>query len=86
MAGHTFNGAFICLYLRSPGIDSDESIPPAYVTWRVSSMTNRVVVPARQAGNRFLSSLKCLQIRAQDTSRHREIKILRRLRTLQSYE
>ncbi len=28
-------------------------------------MTNRVLVPARQAGNRFLGSLKGLQIWAQ---------------------
>jgi hypothetical protein len=27
-------------------------------------MTNRVVVPARRAGNRFMGSLKGLQIRA----------------------
>jgi hypothetical protein len=27
-------------------------------------MTNRVIVPARQDGNRLLGSLKCLQIRA----------------------
>jgi hypothetical protein len=47
-----------------PGIYSEESIQPAYVAWRVGT-TNRVVVPARQAGNRFLDSLKDLQIRAQ---------------------
>ncbi len=45
--------------LRSPEIDSKESIPPAYVAWQA------VVVPARQTGNRFLGSLKGLQIRAQ---------------------
>ncbi len=45
-----------------PGIDSEESIPPAFVLWRART-TNRVVVPARQAGNRFLGSLKGLQIR-----------------------
>jgi hypothetical protein len=56
--------ARICKRLRSPGTDSEESIPPAYVAWRVST-ANRVVVPARQAGNRFLGSLKGLQIRAQ---------------------
>ncbi len=39
----------------------EESIPPAYVAWRAGT-TNRVVVPARQAGNRFLGSLKGLQI------------------------
>jgi hypothetical protein len=42
-----------------------ESLPPAYVApWRAGT-TNRVVVPPRQAGNRFLGSLKGLQIRAQ---------------------
>jgi hypothetical protein len=46
-----------------PGIDSEDSIPPAYVAWRAIT-TNRVVVPARQAGNRFLGSVKGLQIRA----------------------
>ncbi len=45
-------------------IHSLESIPPAYVAWRVFT-SNRVVVPARQAGNQFLGSLKGLQIRAQ---------------------
>jgi hypothetical protein len=35
----------------------------AYVAWRASTST-RVVVPARQAENRFLGSLKGLQIRA----------------------
>jgi hypothetical protein len=43
---------------RFRGIDS-----AAYVPWRAST-TNRVVVEASQAGNRFLSSLKGLQIRA----------------------
>ncbi len=50
--------------LRSPGIDSEETIPPAYVSWQART-ANRVLVPARQAGNRFLGSLKGLQIRAQ---------------------
>ncbi len=31
----------ICKCLRSPGIDSEESIPPAYVAWRAGT-TNRV--------------------------------------------
>jgi len=39
-------------------IDFMKSIPRA-------STSNRLVVPARQAGNRFLGSLKGLQIRAQ---------------------
>jgi hypothetical protein len=51
--------AQICERLRGPGIDSKESIPPAYVAWRVSTI-NRVVVPARQAGNRIKGSLKGL--------------------------
>jgi hypothetical protein len=47
--------ARICKRLRSP----------AYVlAWRADT-TNRVVVPAGQAGNRFLDPLKGLQIRAQ---------------------
>ncbi len=56
--------ARICKRLWRPGIDSEDSIPPAYVAWRAGT-TNRVVVPARQAGNRFLGSLTGLQIRAQ---------------------
>jgi hypothetical protein len=49
--------------LWSPGIDSEESISPAYVACRAGT-TNRFVVPACQAENRFLGSLKGLQIRA----------------------
>ncbi len=56
--------ARICKRLRRPEIDSENSIPPAYVAWRADK-TNRAVVPARQAGNQFLGSLKSLQIRAQ---------------------
>ncbi len=55
--------ARICKLLRRPGIYSEDSIPPAYVAWRAGT-TNRVIVPARQAENRFLGSLKGLQIRA----------------------
>ncbi len=56
--------ARICKRLWSPAIDSEESIQVAmYVAWRAGS-TNRVVVPARQAGNRFLGSLTGLQIGA----------------------
>ncbi len=47
----------------SPGIDSKESIGPAYVAW-LSGTSNRVVVPDRQARNWFLGSLYGLQIRA----------------------
>ncbi len=55
--------ARICKRLWSPGIDSEKSIAPAYVVWRAGP-TNRVVVPDRQDENRFLGSLKGLQIRA----------------------
>jgi hypothetical protein len=53
--------ARICKHIRSPGIDSDESIPPAHVAWR-GGTTNMIVGPARQAGNRFLGSLEGLQM------------------------
>jgi hypothetical protein len=43
---------------------AQESIPPAYEAWRAGT-SNRVVVPAVQAGNPFLGSLKGLQIRTQ---------------------
>jgi hypothetical protein len=58
--------ARICKHLWSPGIDSEDSIPPAYLAWRAGT-TNRIIVLARQAGNRFPGSLKGLQIRAQVT-------------------
>jgi hypothetical protein len=48
------NRARIFKRLRRPGND---------VAWRAGT-TNRVVVQARQAGNRFLGSLQGLQIRA----------------------
>ncbi len=35
----------MCKCLRSPGIDSEKSIPPAYEAWRAGT-PNRVVVPA----------------------------------------
>ncbi len=47
---------------------AQKSIQLAYVAWRAGT-TNRVVVPARQAKNRFLGSLKGLQIQALN---HRE--------------
>jgi hypothetical protein len=53
----------ICKRLWSSGIDSEESITTAYVARRAGTK-NTVVVPARQAGNRFLVSLKGLQIPA----------------------
>jgi hypothetical protein len=52
--------------LRSPGIDTNESIPPAYVAWRACASI-RVVERARKARNRVLGSLKALQIRAQES-------------------
>jgi hypothetical protein len=54
----------ICNRLWSHGVDSEKSIPPAYVARRAGTK-NRVVVLARQAGNRFLGSSNSLQIRAQ---------------------
>ncbi len=54
--------ARICKRKRSPEIDSKESTPPAYVACRAAT-SNGVVIPAHQAGNRFLGSLKGLQIR-----------------------
>jgi hypothetical protein len=53
----------ICKRLWSPGIDFEESMPLAYVAWRAGT-TYTVVVPVRQAWNRFLGSFKGLQIRA----------------------
>jgi hypothetical protein len=63
--------AILCLFSEpvfvnvygAQGIDSEESISPAYVVWRAGTK-NRVVVPARQAGNRYLVSLKDLRIPA----------------------
>ncbi len=40
--------ARICKRLKIPGIDSNESIPPAYVAWWAGKITP-FVVPARQA-------------------------------------
>ncbi len=56
--------ARICNRLWSPGIDSEKSIPPAYLARRAGTK-NRVVVLARQGGNRFLGPSIGLQIRAQ---------------------
>jgi hypothetical protein len=60
-----------CKRLWSPGIDSEESISPAYVAWGAGT-TNRIVVPASQAGNQFLGSLKVLKYRHCATV-HREV-------------
>jgi hypothetical protein len=64
--------ARVCKRFRSPGIGSKESIPPAYVAWRAGK-TNRVTVPARQAGGidsleSIPALLKRLQTRAQGSS------------------
>ncbi len=37
------SGARICKRLRSPGIDSEKSIPPAFVDWQAGTK-NRVAV------------------------------------------
>ncbi len=56
--------ARICKRLRSPGIDSKESILQTYVAWRAGT-SNRVVVPACQATSESKPGLlKGLQIRA----------------------
>jgi hypothetical protein len=53
--------ARICKRLRAQeSIPKKESIPQACVAWR-AGMSKRVVVPAQQAGNRLLGSLKSLQ-------------------------
>jgi hypothetical protein len=46
----------VCKRLRSPGIDSKESIPPAYVSRRAGKIT-LVVVPARPGIDYFLESI-----------------------------
>ncbi len=60
-----------CTWIEGPSCCSPyftrnqfQGIDAAYVAWRTAS-SNRAVVPARQAANRFLGSLKGLQIRAQ---------------------
>jgi hypothetical protein len=49
-----------------------QSIPPAYVAWRAGT-SNMFVVSARQARNRFLGPLKCLQIQALCTATNRPL-------------
>jgi hypothetical protein len=56
--------ARICKRFKRPGIDSKGLNLPVYRAWRAGT-SNRVVVPAREAGNRSLGFLKRLQIRAQ---------------------
>ncbi len=50
--------ARILKLLRSPGIDSKASIPPAYVAWRAST---RSPIPTR-----FLATVDCLKLPTQD--------------------
>jgi hypothetical protein len=52
---------FVNVYGGQESIPMDDSA--SYVVWRAGT-TNRVVVQAHHAGNRFLGSLKGLQIRA----------------------
>ncbi len=59
----SFYLAHICKRLWSPGIDSKLSNPLAYIAWSAGT-TNKIVVLARHAENRFLACFKCLQIRA----------------------
>ncbi len=61
--------------LRVSGIDSRESISPAYVAWRAGT-SNRVVVPVCQAGDRLLGSLKSLEIQALGSETSREVAVL----------
>jgi hypothetical protein len=46
---HTDHRARICKRLRSPRIDSLESILPAYAAWRRAGKINLFVVPAHKA-------------------------------------
>jgi hypothetical protein len=50
-------GACICKRLWSPGIDSEESISPAYVAC-LAGTTNRVVVPGPPGWESILGLLK----------------------------
>jgi hypothetical protein len=47
--------AFRALFVFVNVSGAQEAIPPAYVAWRAST-SNKVVAPARQAGNLFLGS------------------------------
>jgi hypothetical protein len=76
--------ARICKRLWNPGINSEESSPQAYVSWRASTK-NRVVVLARQAGNRFLSSIKGLQIRASSYLTALHIDVVIRMESLNKF-
>ncbi len=63
-SGDLGHGAQICKFLKSPGIDSKDLIPPAYVAWRSGTLT---LFEAQDSipWNRFLGSLNVLQMGAQ---------------------
>ncbi len=48
--------ARICTRLRSPGIDSEETLPPDYIVWQAGT-TDWVVVPVRQAAWKSIPGL-----------------------------
>jgi hypothetical protein len=60
--GLSIPGLLQRLQVRALKSNSKELISPAYVAWWART-SNKVVVPVRQARNRFLGSLKGLQIR-----------------------
>jgi hypothetical protein len=53
-----------CKRLRSPGIGSKESIPPAYVAWRAGMFTIGLSYPPARLGIDSWAPLKGLKIRA----------------------
>jgi hypothetical protein len=58
MFGHkNMSRARICKCLKRPEIDSQDSIPPAYVAWRAGT-SNRIVAPARQGWESIPGLLK----------------------------
>jgi hypothetical protein len=65
LKGYYTELVFVKVY-GAQGNDSEESIPPAYVSRRAGTTYNDIGLPCRgPAGNRFLGSIKGLQIRAQ---------------------
>jgi hypothetical protein len=70
------------LTLWRPGIDSKDSIQPAFVSWRAITILTLFVVPARQAIRRLEESvpglLERLQIGAQKRKDKEQYKKLRR--------
>jgi hypothetical protein len=83
MCGYT-EPEFVNVYGAQESILRNRFRQPMYIAWRAGAL-NRVVVPARHAGNRFLGSFKGLQIRAllcslQSTSLQLEIILSRQLK------